>query len=99
MFFEQLRKGGANLVGDLKQQRTGEAILEIGRDEAADMAEVVPDRALQQIAFQSEECRRREQVVEPHRAGLLLLESLHQRVAVRPVADRGTRQAPVRRKC
>ena len=54
MLFEQLRKGAANLVGDLKQQRAGEAILEIGRDEAADMAEVVPDRAFEQIAFQSE---------------------------------------------
>ena len=53
------------------------------------MAEVVPDRAFKQIAFQPEERRRREQVVEPYRAGLLLSEALHQRVAIWPVADRG----------
>ena len=35
-------------VRDLQQQRAGEPVFEIGRDEAVDMGEVVPDRALQQ---------------------------------------------------
>ncbi len=72
---EQVRKCAANLVGDLQQQRAGEAILEIGRDEAADVAEVVPDRAFEQMAFQRGEGRRRQQVVEPDRAGLAFADS------------------------
>src|SRR5262249_58081418 len=48
MFAENVRKRVAQLVRDLQQQRTGESVFEIGRDEAVDMGEVVPDRALQQ---------------------------------------------------
>src|SRR5262249_41884082 len=42
---ENVRERTAQFVGDLQEQRTGEAVLEIRRDEAADMGEVVPDRA------------------------------------------------------
>src|SRR6185436_14307062 len=87
MSFEQVRKGAANLVGNLKQQRASEAILEIGGDEAADMAEVVRDRALEQVALQRGDGRRGEEVIEPQRTAVALAIALHQDVPIRPFAD------------
>jgi hypothetical protein len=45
---ENIGKRTPQLIGDLQDQRAGESVFEIGRDEAGDMGEVVPDRALQQ---------------------------------------------------
>src|SRR5215831_6269797 len=84
---EQVGKSAANLVDDLKQQRTSEAVLEIGGDEATDVAEVVPDGAFEQIASQRGERRRGEQLIEPHRAAPALAKVLRQGVPVRPLAD------------
>ena len=88
---EQLRKRGAKLVGDLQQQRAGQAVLEIGRDEAADVTEVVPDRALAQIALQRGERARREQVVEIDRAGGSVPVAGDERVAVGALAHGAAR--------
>src|SRR3954447_8782730 len=85
---EQLRKRRAKLVRDLQQQRAGEAVLEIGRDEAADVTEVVPDRALAQIALQRGERARREQVVESDRAAGAVPVARDERVAVGALAHR-----------
>ena len=90
---EQLRKRGAKLVGDLQQQRAGQAVLEIGRDEAADVTEVVPDRALAQIALQRGERARREQVVEIDRAAGSLPVARDERVAVGARAHRAARDS------
>src|SRR4051794_16764378 len=88
---EQLRKRRAQLVRDLQQQRAGEAVLEIRRDEAADVTEVVPDRALAQIALQRGERARREQVVESDRAAGSLPVAGDERVAVGALAHRAIR--------
>src|SRR5436853_5701906 len=57
---ENAGKRAPQLVRDLQQQRTREPILEIGGDEALDMGEIVPDRALQQEPPQRIQRRRRE---------------------------------------
>src|SRR3954447_5892234 len=88
---EQLRKRRAKLVRDLQQQRAGQAVLEIGRDEAADVTEVVPDRALAQVALQRGERARREQVVESDRAFGSLPVPGHERVAVAALAHGAAR--------
>jgi hypothetical protein len=52
MLAENFGKGAAQIVGDLQEQRAGQPIFEIRRDETIDIEEVVPDRALQQKAPQ-----------------------------------------------
>ena len=73
----------AKLVGDLQQQRTGKSVFEIGRDEAVDMGEVVPDRALQQEPPQCVKRLRREQIVDGDRPLLLELRGQRRRASAR----------------
>src|SRR5262249_16421524 len=67
------------------QQRTGETILEIGRDEAADVIEIVPDRALEQILLQRRKRSWAEQVIEADGASVVELVGKH--VAIRALAE------------
>ncbi len=57
---EQIGQRAANLVDDLKQQWASEAVFQVGGDEAADVAEVVPDGAFEQIAPERGEALRRQ---------------------------------------
>src|SRR3954463_4997003 len=87
---EQSRKGGANLVDDLEQQWTGQTIFEVGRHEAADVVEIVPDRAVEQVLFQRRERRRAEQVIDAD--GAPAMELIDERVTIGALAQRAPRQ-------
>src|SRR5262249_34940343 len=64
-------------------QRTCQAILEIRGDEPTDVAEVVPDGALEKVLLQESQRPRGEQVVEIYRARLFTTEAADEIVAVR----------------
>ena len=88
MCAQHVAKGAADFVGDLQDQRAGETVLEIGRDEAADMAEVMPDRAFEQKRFQPLQRFGREQIVEINRSGPALAEAVHEHAEIGPLVHR-----------
>src|SRR5262249_23471653 len=67
----------------------GKAILEIRRDETLDMGEVVPDRALEQVAPELDHGRRCEEIVE--KGNSRRSERTEDRVAIRSWSERSVR--------
>src|SRR5579871_4668868 len=86
---QDLRERPAEFVCDLQQEGARQAILKIGRDKPADMAEVVPDRALQEISLQSVQRRRGQKIIKPDGSCLVRVEGAQYCAAVRTFADGG----------